>query len=448
MNTLSTLVENCDPSWYDNLSHFCDAKAASWSFASVDEGGAEAKERLLATLWRALLASDRDPTGPYRGSGRVLQLMNAIRLILREDGDITAVSGPEVLAYFLRAADLVPRNVEAEMNADRSPEVTVEALKVVINLVTKIDQDRALFVQAHNAEFGLIRMLNDSKAQDSPDLLFLLYRLLAQVTLDETNSAIVRAIGDSDVLKICLRDILTVPIFDKNGDEVVLVPTFLHEAFTAVFNLTLHLGRLKGNRTPPTETEREIFKEIVIVMDAILQTRSDQLKLLRNAVASCLINSPQGWVKLVNHDAVVRAVMFFLQVVRDSVGNSHFQFNAESVVPHLMLLTGIMEEDRTIRPMVLDFIFPQDYRNLAGEPCIEGPSVLRSSAALGAKLARFMTSPYVAVKHFVQEFFYMACDEDANLLCSLVGVGNAAGLLQEKGLLGNFAQFFHSSHMS
>jgi len=168
-------------------------------------------------------------------------------------------------------------------------------------------------------------MLTEAKLKDSPDLLFLLYRLLAQVTIDENNSAIVRSIGDSDVIKICLRDVSAVPIFDKNGVENVMVPTFLHEAFTAVFNLTLHLGRLKGNRTPPTDTEREIFKQISKVMDLILQTRSDQLKLLRNAVASCLINSPQGWVKLVNHDAVVRAVMFFLQVVRDSVGNSHFQ---------------------------------------------------------------------------------------------------------------------------
>ena len=32
--------------------------------------------------------------------------------------------------------------------------------------------------------------------------------------------------------------------------------------------------------------------------------------------------------------------------------------------------------------------------------------------------------------------------QTAKLLCQLVGVGNAAGLLQEKGLLGNFAQFF------
>jgi len=59
-----------------------------------------------------------------------------------------------------------------------------------------------------------------------------------------------------------------------------------------------------------------------------------------------------------------------------------------------------------------------------------------------------MTSPFVAVKHFVQEFFYQACGEDATLLCRLVGVGNTAGLLQEKGLLGNFAQFFHSAPIS
>ena len=84
-----------------------------------------------------------------------------------------------------------------------------------------------------------------------------------------------------------------------------------------------------------------------------------------------------------------------------------------------------------------------------------------------------MTSPNVAVKHFVQEFLYLACNEDclphfhpfffpfhsvhmftgvslfvAKLLCSLVGVGNAAGLLKEKGLLGNFAQFFQPHPVS
>jgi len=446
MNTLSTLIESQNPSWFEQLSRFCDMKAASWSFASVDEGGVEAKERLLATLWKALTFSDRDPSGPFRGSGCVLQLMNAIRLILREDGNINAVSGPEVLAYFLRAANLIPRNVPEEMNADRCPEVTVEALKVVINLVTKIDKNRALFVQFHHAEIGLIKMLQEAKLQDSPDLLFLLYRLLAQVTLDENNAKIIRSIGDSDVLKICFRDISLVPVFDANGAEIVLLPTFLHEAFTAVFNLTLHLGRLKGDRALPTETELQIFKEGSKYMGIILETRSDELKLLRQAVASCLINSPKGWSNLVSLEHLIRAVNYFLEAVRDSVGNSHFQFDAESVVPHLMLLTGTMQEDQThtIRKMVLDLVFPPEYRNLCGEPCIEGPDILRSSSCLGAKLAHFMTSPYVAVKHFVQEFFYQACGEDANLLCSLVGVGNAAGLLQEKGLLGNFAQFFHS----
>ena len=94
--------------------------------------------------------------------------------------------------------------------------------------------------------------------------------------------------------------------------------------------------------------------------------------------------------------------------------------------------------------------------------------MLRSSDCLGAKLAHFMTSSNITVKHFVQEFLYQACDEDglllishqsyfcrlftcfylfysAKLLCSLVGVGNAAGLLQEKNLLGNFVQFFQRS---
>jgi len=443
MNALSALIEGRDPRWYEQLSQFCDLKFASWSFASVDEGGVQAKERLLSALWNALLVSDRELSGPFRGSGRVLQIMNAIRLVLREDGNITPVAGPEVLAYFLRAANLIPRDVEAEKDADRCPEVEVEALKVVINLVTKVDKNRALFVQVHHAEVGVIKMLHDPKSQSSQDLLFLLYRLLAQVTINEENAVIVRSIGDSDVMRLCVRDIQTVTVFDANGVETAAFPPFTHEAFTVFFNVTLHLGRLKGNRTPPTPTECQLFSSVSRIMDQILQTKSDQHRLLRQAVASCLLNSPQGWSKLVDHGGLIRAVTFFLNVLRESVGKSHFQFNAESVVPHLMLLAGIMEEDHGIRAMVLDFTFPPEYRNAAEEPCIEGPSVLRVSDCVGAKLAHYMTSSNVALKHFVQEFLYQACGEDATLLCKLVGVGNAAGLLQEKGLLGNFAQFFH-----
>jgi len=443
MNVLAAAIESCDPSWFEQLAIFCDHKVASWSFASVDEGGAEAKERLLAALWKALRESDKDPSGPFRGSGRVLELMNALRLILREDDNITPVSGPEVLAYFLRAADLIPRDVEEEKEADRSPEVAIEALKVVINLVTKIPKNRILFVQTHHAEHGVIKMLQDPKSEDSPDLLFLLYRLLAQVTLDDTNAKIVRSIGDSEVMRLCLRDINTVTVFDAKGVETPVFPTFVHEAFTVVFNLSLHLGRLKGSRTPPTDAECEIFSGLSKKMDLILQTRSDQHRLLRQAVSSCLLNSPQGWSKLVDHDGLVRAVMSFLNTLRESVGKSHFQFNTETVVPHLMLLAGIMEEDHGIRPMALDFVFPKEYRDKAeDDPCIEGPDVLRSSDCLGARLAHFMTSSNITVKHFVQEFLYQACNEDAKLLCRLVGVGNAAGLLQEKNLLGNFAQFF------
>ena len=50
--------------------------------------------------------------------------------------------------------------------------------------------------------------------------------------------------------------------------------------------------------------------------------------------------------------------------------------NTESVVPHLMLLAGIMEEDHEIRPMVLDYVFPPEYRDMAGEPCIEFVTII------------------------------------------------------------------------
>jgi len=335
--------------------------------------------------------------------------------------------------------------VESEKDADRSPEVAIEALKVVINLVTKVEQDRALFVQKHHAELGVIKVLQNPETQKSLDLLFLLYRLLAQVTINEDNTAIVRSIGDSEVMHLCVRDITTITVFDANRVEVAVFPPFVHEAFTTLFNITLHLGRLKGNRTTPTPTECQLFSTVSKTMDEILQTRSEQHTLLRQAVASCLLNSPEGWSKLVDHDGLLRAVRFFLEVVRENVGKSHFQFHAESVIPHLMLLAAIMEENIEIRPIVLDTIFPADYISKTGEICIEGPDVLRVSGCIGAKLAHHMTSPSVAAKHFVQEFLYQACGEDAKLLCRLVGVGNAAGLLQEKGLLGNFVQFFRRS---
>ena len=325
MDALSTLIEEGRPEWYEALCGYCDGKAASWTFAALDPGGGRAKERLLAALWAALGRADRDSAGVFRGPGRTLVLVHAVRLLLREDGDIRPVAGADVLAYFLRAADLVPRDAAAERGADRSAAVTLEALKVVINLVTKVDANRVLFVQQHHAEVGLLARLRATTAPGQDDMLFLLYRLLAQVTCDETNACIVRAIGDSDALRLCERDVCSVTVFDAHGTENALMPQFIHEAYTAVFNLTLHLGRLKGQRTPPTPTELAVFKKLSVNMDLILQTRSEQLKLLRQAVASCLINSPQGWEHVVDPAGLARSVRFFLAAVRDGVGSSPYQ---------------------------------------------------------------------------------------------------------------------------
>ena len=325
MDELSALIEEGKPEWYEALCGYCDSKAASWTFAALDPGGGRAKERLLAALWAALGRADREREGPFCGAGRTLVLMHALRLLLREDGNIGPVAGAAVLAYFLRAADLVPRDCAAERGADRSAEVALEALKVVINLVTKVDANRALFVQQHHAEVGLLARLRATAAPGQDDMLFLLYRLLAQVTCDHTNAQTVRAIGDSDALRLCARDICSVAVFDAHGAENTLLPQFLHEAYTAVFNLTLHLGRLKGQRTAPTPTELAVFKTLSVNMDLVLQTRSDQLLLLRQAVAGCLINAPQGWVHVVDPAGLARAIHVFITAVRDGVGSSPYQ---------------------------------------------------------------------------------------------------------------------------
>jgi len=65
---------------------------------------------------------------------------------------------------------------------------------------------------------------------------------------------------------------------------------------------------------------------------------------------------------------------------------------------------------------------------------VETPAPAQQSP-VASKLIPLMSTFEAALKHFVNEFFYMICDENANEVCRLTGFGNAAGLLVMRGLV-------------
>jgi hypothetical protein len=142
---------------------------------------------------------------------------------------------------------------------------------------------------------------------------------------------------------------------------------------------------------------------------------------------------------------------------------------AEYLTPILLNLTSIAKAIPRARGILRNAIFPPEVFEMESQPTIQAHEILEKGDSLASKLMNFMTSFNMAVKHYVNSFFYIVLDEDGTritrenrelilsffssielqishlLLCSifvanelvrLIGFGRAAGLLATLKLFG------------
>jgi hypothetical protein len=282
-------------------------------------------------------------------------------------------------------------------------------------------------------------MLDRAVSRSDAARLFLLFRMLVQLTIAPEHAHEFRVRAPSVLSALASAIARCEPFIADDAPEPV--PAYLTEALAALFSLTACLGPFApgGQRASPTRRDVECYCAVIPAFDRALHTRSAAHAALRHAVLSCLINSPRGWPSLIPRAVLDNSVAYFLAAADKHLADTEGCPRPETLIPLLLLLLGVLDELPEVRAAIFDAVFPAGYRAeaaMAGEVSVEGPPAVRTSPVLGARLARIMTTTNIALKHVVQEFMYTVCNRDPNLLCSLTGVGYAAGLLQAHSLWG------------
>jgi len=115
----------------------------------------------------------------------------------------------------------------------------------------------------------------------------------------------------------------------------------------------------------------------------------------------------------------------------------------EKMTPILIALTKIAEVNQGIRNSLKKIIFGKNASAPANSKTAMGPfgkekdrQALRNPHSLRAQLVQYITSYRINLKSVVSEFFWILANKESQEYMRLLGLGNAVGLLADKGLPG------------
>jgi len=338
MNDLVALLENKDPLWKDRFQQFAAIKANSWSFGSSDPGGFKAKSALLLACFHSIQDSVKGTVPVFSGEDSEFLLMFVFRIVLREEGGLECIATDEVTEHFLARFGLIP----SSSIPPGEGKIKEEALKVIINLVSKLDAPKIAFVQKFHAHEPFLKWLASVPVEDESSL-FLGFRCLAQISVAQENLSLLSSSGDLEVLAVCARFIQAFKVHDDSGNETLKIPAYVKDAFAASFNMLFPSSVLCRTRRPATKRELELFGQICSPMCEIFLTKGPQFNELRKAAASVIVNAPEGWENHVPKEHARIGFQFSLGSLIESIGRSPKEFQAERAMIHLTILYGLLE---------------------------------------------------------------------------------------------------------
>eukprot|EP00026_Physarum_polycephalum_P005685 Phypoly_transcript_05720.p1 GENE.Phypoly_transcript_05720~~Phypoly_transcript_05720.p1 ORF type:complete len:500 (+),score=53.32 Phypoly_transcript_05720:92-1501(+) len=463
MESVITAVQSKAP-WIGPLEQFNSENASAFTFA--DRFGADTKVKFVEAL-ASLLQECRSSGKPAKDQERELgAILTAIRICFREPVGINQIfESTEKLEMVLDYACLLSQ----PSNATTSWVIQSEASKCLVNLVAKNKQIETALVDQFKGTTKIIELLQNQELPLAN--LFPLLRILLHLSLTPEVAQATRTPGMNAVihiLKQCFPSINqlnptdTTPLATFNESDPV--PT---EALKVAFNLTLALGPLaNGKPLTPEASDITTFHQLQPLFFHILttplppqrtsfqpiHTYIHQLKL---CVVNCLLNTPKGqfqesfgaptsenapepdsYMQPLNSVASARSLRALLDILAIQTQMSTNETPSEALAPILMLLTTLAQEVPTVRETMKLYLFPREVlEQVPQKVAVEIPTLVAEQLHVASKLIPFMSSLEPALKHYVNEFFYFICDEDANEVCRLTGFGNAAGLLVMRGLM-------------
>ena len=260
---------------------------------------------------------------------------------------------------------------------------------------------------------------------------FPICRIIFQMAIDKENAAIYNKYGiNNEIIKLigeCWEEY-------KESKEIA---TITGELLRVVFTLTMSLGPLEnGEPKQPTSQQNEecilllhLYSNLITIPITI-----DNYAIL-TTIVNCLINIPVNLYLNQIPKSTLQNLLNILYFQINLINNkTERTITPEDMVPTLMLLSIIAKHDKNARNYIREIGIPNYNDDLVVS--VEGPKH-ESIDSLVTKLKPFITSVNPALKYYVQETFFVLCDEDPNQYVRLLGFGNASGLLMERQLFGS-----------
>jgi len=227
----------------------------------------------------------------------------------------------------------------------------------------------------------------------------------------------------------------------ENCGENQMVILALKEALQVIFSCTLDMGTLARGEQMSYEqcipSAKEEMKTLISVICLNSTTYKEQLNELKMSCMNCCINIPISVVPVLleigDKDLILKNLFDLLDDEMATVDESKKHF-----LPLFILLKNLFALVPDIRPYGMKRMFPD--RDLAIERskeeklCMDVPE--SSVQTTGNKIVKLMTSFQQAIQFTANDLLFALVGEDPDLLISLTGFGNAAGLLAMRNMFG------------
>ncbi|KYQ89488.1 hypothetical protein DLAC_10163 [Tieghemostelium lacteum] len=372
-----------------------------------------------------ILEKEFNPNVTDKPSPQALtQVLISLRITLREVTETEVKMILNDIHLFFKFGNIG----EDEKISIYSDEIRCESLKCIVNCIAKNKTIQAKFQNELNGPILLVKELKSNKATMSDTVKFPIYKILIHCCANPQlrGQLITQGLLDHTVQELVDR---TAGNFEASA--------ILSDLSRLLFTLTLGFGPLEGKPQEPKQEDYDRFRQLLPPIKKIFTYHCDKTHPMfgvKAAMVSALINTPKNL-----YDELVDAIplQYFQSIFKAQLHLLDKPETANEFLTFLMLLTNIAENVPETRDELKKMTFPADLIKDSDEPLSVGiqPPEESANSGISSKLIPYMTSSDIGLKHFVGEYFFMVCDEDANEVCRLVGFGNAAGLLVTRGLM-------------
>lgn len=350
--------------------------------------------------------------------------LRVVRLFTRETQHPEDIAQPEVL-------DLLWTR-HANLDGHAGVEVGAEGCRCLVNLLQQSSKELLPHLHTKGVQ-PLIRTLE--REQDTAYRIALL-RLLFNCSLDQKSSPHFQSLEQEGALPLAIH-VLGQALEQLEVDP--LQEELAADALRVILSLTMHLGPLSNPPNPlPEPHEREAWKRLVPHIHTIMEFQDGAHYRLQRYAVAVLVNTPQGCADYFRID--LQSINSLLAFLRRQLKEP----DEKQVTPVLIVLLAIAKGVPVLRRHMIASCFPaQPPPNISSKPI--NPPENWEENEIGGQLIKLMTSVDIGLKHFVNEFIFVLCEEDVDAFVQLTGFGNAAGWLATRNLFSGFQKLGSAS---